>query len=188
VRQRFGDTQGEAQTAIALGEAHLRIRGAGEDALRYLRRAAALLEPAGATTLRSVALNNLGEVYFGLGDLDAAADCYLQALDVARGIGGHAEGHALHNLGLVYMRQRRHDDAIARLREALAKHRASGERYGEAMALKGLGAAQTETGRRAEAKASLTGALRIFESIRNKEQAAETMALLTSLSAEPGDG
>ena len=41
--------------------------GAGEDALRYLRRAADLLEPTGASSLLSVALNNLGEVYFELG-------------------------------------------------------------------------------------------------------------------------
>ena len=62
VRQEFGDTLGEAQTAIALGE-HFRVHGADEEALRYLRRAATLLEPTGATSLRSVALNNLGEVY-----------------------------------------------------------------------------------------------------------------------------
>ena len=43
------------------------MHGAGEDALRYLKHAAELLEPMGATSLRSVALNNLGEVYFGLG-------------------------------------------------------------------------------------------------------------------------
>ncbi|HEX9041485.1 MAG TPA: BTAD domain-containing putative transcriptional regulator [Trebonia sp.] len=186
VRQRLGDTRGEAQTAISLGEAHLRMRGAGEDALRYLRRAAALLEPTGATSLRSVALNNLGEVYFGLGDLDAAADCYLQALEIGREIGGHAEGHALHNLGLVCMRQRRFDEAIARLRDAISKHRASGDLDGEAMARKGLGAAQAETGNRAAARASLTEALRIFESIGNKEQAAETTALLASMPGEPG--
>jgi DNA-binding SARP family transcriptional activator/Tfp pilus assembly protein PilF len=185
IRQRFGDTRGEAQTAIALGEAQLRMHGAGDDALRYLRRAAELLEPAGATSLRSVALNNLGEVYFGLDDLDAAADCYLQALAIGREIGGHAEGHALHNLGLVCMRQRRFDEAIARLQEALSKHRASGDLDGEAMARKGLGAAQAETGNQAGARASLTEALRIFESIGNKEQAAETAALLTSMPGGP---
>ena len=76
IRQELGDTRGEAQTAIALGEGHLRMHGAGEDALRYLRQAADLLEPMGCRSLRSVALNNLGEVYFELGDLDAAAECY----------------------------------------------------------------------------------------------------------------
>ena len=48
IRQEYGDTRGEAQTAIALGEAHLNMHGPGEDALRYMRRAADLLEPMGA--------------------------------------------------------------------------------------------------------------------------------------------
>jgi DNA-binding SARP family transcriptional activator/tetratricopeptide (TPR) repeat protein len=185
VRQQLGDTRGEAQSAITLAEAHLRMHGPGEDALRYLQRAAALLEPLGATSLRSVALNNLGEVYFGLNDLDAAAECYLQALEISREIGGHTEGHALHNLGRVYLRQRRLDEAIARFEEALPKHRAFGDLDGEATALKELGAAQAESGRQADARASLIEAQRIFEQIGNQEQAEETAALLAGLPA-PG--
>ena len=95
VRQEFGDTRGEAQTAIALGEGHLRMPRAGRGRAAVPAARGDLLEPTGASSLRSVALNNLGEVYFGLGDLDAAAECYLQALDIGREIGGHAEGHAL---------------------------------------------------------------------------------------------
>jgi DNA-binding SARP family transcriptional activator len=186
IRQEFGDTRGEAQTAISLGDGHLRMHGPGEDALRYLRRAADLLEPMGAGSLRSVALNTLGDVYFELGDLDAAAGCYLQAIDICREFGGHAEGFALLNLGVVYMRQRRLDEAIARFEEALAKHRASGALDGEAWTLKSLGAAQAETGSRSDARSSLTEALRIFEQIGSQEQAAETATLLSSLST--GDG
>lgn len=181
VRQELGDTRGEAQTAISLGEGYHRMRGAGEEALRHLRHAAALLEPMGATSLRSVALNNLGEVYFGLGDLNAAAECYSQARDIGREIGGHAEGHALHNLGLVYMRQDRLDDAFASFSEALAKHRASGDLDGEGWTLKSLGVAQAEVGSRAEARESLTKALRIFEQIGDREQATEATELLASL-------
>jgi DNA-binding SARP family transcriptional activator len=181
IRQEFGDTRGEAQTAIGLGDGHQKMHGPGEDALRYLRRAATLLEPMGASSLRSVALNNLGEVYFGLDDLDAAAECYLQALDIGREIGGHAEGHALANLGRVYLRQHRLDEAIARLAEALSRHRASGDRGGEAFALMILGAAQAETSSWTDARASLTEALRIFEHIGDQEGAAETAGLLASL-------
>ena len=50
----------------------------------------------------------------------------------------------------------------------------------------GLGAAQAETGSQAEARASLTEALRIFEQIGDQEQAAETAALLASLPAGHG--
>jgi hypothetical protein len=50
-----------------------------------------------------------------------------------------------------------------------------------------LGAAQAEAGSRAEATASLTEALRIFEQIGDEQQTAETVALLTSLSAVPNE-
>ena len=184
IRQEFGDTRGEAQTAIALGEGNLIMYGPNEDALRYLRRAADLLEPMGAISLRSVALNTLGEVYFGLGDLDAAAECYSQACDVDREIGGHTEGHALHNLGRVYLIQHRLDEAIASFQEAIRKHRASGTLDGEAF--KHLGQAQAESGSDADAVASLVEALRIFEQIGDKEQAAETSELLASLATRHG--
>ena len=84
------------------------------------------------------------------------------------------------------MRQHRLDEAIARLEEALRKHRASGALDGEAWTLKNLGAAQAETGSRADARSSLTEALRIFEQIGDQEQAAETAALLASLSTGQG--
>jgi DNA-binding SARP family transcriptional activator len=192
VRQEFGDTRGEALTAICLGEGHLRMHGAGEDALRYLQRAADLLEPLGASPLRGAALNNLGEVYFELDDLDAAAECYMQALEISRGFSDIAEGYALLNLGRVNTRQHRPAEAIARFEEALPKVRASGALDGEAGVLQRLGAAQAELGKQAEARASLTQALRIFEQIGFKQQAAETSALLASLPARPeaanGDG
>ncbi|MGH3245334.1 MAG: AfsR/SARP family transcriptional regulator [Trebonia sp.] len=184
IRQEFGDTPGEAQTAIALGEGHLIVYGASEHALPYLRRAADLLEPMGAVSLRSVVLNDLGEVYFGLGDLDSAAEWYSQAHDVGREIGGHAEGHALNNLGRVYLLQHRLDEAIVSLREAIRKHRASGTLDGEPF--KYLGQAQAESGVVADAVASLSEALRIFEQIGDKEQAAETSELLASLATRPG--
>jgi tetratricopeptide (TPR) repeat protein len=180
VRQELGDTRGEAQTAICLGEGYLRMHGPGEDALRYLR-----LKAMGTSSVRSVALNNLGEVYFELDDLDAAAECYLQALEISREFGDDmAEGFTLLNLGRVNMRQRRFAEAIARFEEALPKQRASGALDGEAGVLQRLGAAQAEIGRRADARLSLTEALRIFEQIGYQNQAGETAALLRSLSTE----
>jgi hypothetical protein len=84
------------------------------------------------------------------------------------------------------MRQHRLDEAVARLEEAISRHRASGDRGGEAWALMYLGTAQAETGRRTAARASLTEASRVFMQIGFQEQAAEAVALLASLPA--GDG
>jgi tetratricopeptide (TPR) repeat protein len=184
IRREFGDTLGEAQTAIALGEGHLNIDGPGQDALRYMRQAADLLEPMGAISLRCVALNNVGEVYFRLGDLDAAAECYIEARDISREIGGYVEGHVLHNLGLVYLRLHRLDEAVASFNEALAKHRAAGLLAGEASTLKDLAEARAQTGNLAEARASLAAAAKIFERIADRDQAAETASKLALLTVE----
>jgi DNA-binding SARP family transcriptional activator len=184
IRQELDDTLGQAQTAIALGEGHLNLDGPGQDALRYMRRAADLLEPMGAISLRSVALNNLGEVYFGLGDLDAAAECCIQARDICREIGGYVEGHALHNLGRVFLRLHRLDEAIASFTEALSKHRAAGLLDGEAWTLKDLAEARAEVGDMTEARASLAAATRIFEQLGDQVGAAETASLLVSLAAK----
>jgi DNA-binding SARP family transcriptional activator len=181
IRRDFGDTLGEAQTAIALGEGHLNVHGPGEDALRYMRRAADLLQPMGATSLRSVALNNLGEVHFRLGELDAAEDCFVQARDISREFGGYVEGHVLHNLGLVFLRQHRPQEAIASFTEALHKHRAAGLLAGEAWTLKDLARARAETGNTAEGRALLAMAIRIFEQTGDQAGTSEAAALLAEL-------
>ena len=184
IRQEFDDTLGQAQTAIALGEGHLNVDGPGQDALRYMRRAADLLEPMGATSLRSAALNNLGEVYFALGDLDAAEECYVQARDICREIGGYVEGATLHNLGRVFLRLRCLDKAIASFTEALSKHRAAGLLDGEARTLRDLAEARAETGDMTGARASLAEATKIFEQIGDRTGAAESASLLVSLTAK----
>jgi tetratricopeptide (TPR) repeat protein len=137
----------------------------------------------GAISLRSVALNYLGEVYFRLGDLDAAAECYTRARDIGREVGGYVEGHVLHSLGLVYLRQQRLDEAIASFTEALGRHRAAGLLVGEASTLKDLARARAQAGNLAEARDSLAAAIGIFEQIGDRDRAAETAALLSSLTA-----
>jgi DNA-binding SARP family transcriptional activator len=182
IRRELGDTRGEAQTAISLAQAHLTMQGPGEDALRYLQLAADLLRTPDALSLRAVALNNLGEVYFGMGDLDSAEKCYIGARDICREIGGaHVEGHALNNLGKVYHRLHRLDEAAASLEEALRKHRAAGLLFGQAITLRHLGEVHAETGDKNQARARLAEAHRIFEQIGDQVETAETAALLASL-------
>src|SRR5262249_44816094 len=148
---------------IMLGEGHLRMHGAGEDALRYLQRAADLLRPAGASSLLAAAMNNVGEVHYGLGDLTSAAECYAESCEMYRQTGGYGVGHPLHNLGRVYLDLRRIDDANACLTEAVDAHRESGDLIGEATALKHLGHAHAASGDGARARASWTSALSIYE-------------------------
>jgi tetratricopeptide (TPR) repeat protein len=185
IRRELGDTRGEAQTAIGLAEGYLNLQGPGEDALRCLRLAVDLLRPTGAKSMLAVALNNLGEVYFRLGQVRAAEQCFLEACDICREIGGSAEGHALHNLGQVYQVLHRPVDAVASFEAALRKHRAAGELWGEAVTLKHLGEVHAAAGDPDRARATLSRALRIFEQIGDQAEAAETAVLLAALPGQP---
>jgi tetratricopeptide (TPR) repeat protein len=180
IRRELGDTLGEAQTAIALGEAHRSMQGPGEAALTNVRRAVDLLRPLGASSLLGVALNNLGFVYYGLGDLDPAAKCFEESRDM----GGHSEGFALDNLGCVYRDLRRPVDAISSFGESVAKHRASGQLRAEARALRHLGEVRREIGSTAAAREALTRAVEIFEQVADQPEAAETASLLASLAED----
>jgi DNA-binding SARP family transcriptional activator len=181
IRRELGDTRGEAQSAIGLSEGYLKVRGPGEEAVKYLRHAADLLRPTDMLSLRAVALNNLGEVHLDLGDLDAAAECCAEARDIWREIGGYGEGWALHNLGRVYLALGRIDDAATSLTDAIGAHRASGELAGQATALKYLGHARLAASDPGEARTSWTQALSIFEQIDERAEAAEVAASLASL-------
>jgi DNA-binding SARP family transcriptional activator/tetratricopeptide (TPR) repeat protein len=180
IRREFGDTLGEAQTAIALGEAHRSMEGPGEAALANVRRAVDLLRPLGVSSLLGVALNNLGDLYYGRGDLDSAARCFAESRDM----GGHSEGYALDGLGCVYRDLRRPDDAIASFGESVLKHRASGLLRAEARALKHLGEVRGEIGRTAAAREALTRAVEIFEQVADQPEATETASLLASLAED----
>jgi DNA-binding SARP family transcriptional activator len=180
IRRELGDTTGEAQTALALGEGYLNIDGPGQDALRYMQHSVDLRRPLGPSYRLGVSVNNLGDVYFGLGDLDAAAACYAEAREIFREIGGYGEGHALHNLGRVFLRQHRLDDAVTNCTEAVRKHRAAGDLAGEAIAFKHLGEAYELTGNTEQARVAWTAALTIFEEIGDHAQAAEATAALAA--------
>jgi len=181
IRRELGDAPGEALTAVALGDGYFQVEGPSEKALEYLRHAADLLRAMDRPALRGAALNNLGEVYFGLGNLDAAAECYIEASELFRRAGGDFLGHPLSNLGRVYLSLRRFDEALASLAEALRLLRAAGDPMGEASALKTLGMVHEATGNVTEARESLTVALAIFEKIGERAEAAEVTAALASL-------
>jgi DNA-binding SARP family transcriptional activator/TPR repeat protein len=180
-RREAGDTSGEVHTALALGEAHLNLDGPGEAALTSMRRAVEVLRSSGPSPLLGVAVNNLGEVYYRLGDLHSAAEWYEQARDISHEVSGHAEGAAWHNLGRVYRDLGRRADAIAAFEESVGKHRAFRVLIGEATALKDLGALNAEIGDADKAVTSLAAAHKLFEQIGDRVAAAETAALLAPL-------
>ncbi|HEY3880046.1 MAG TPA: BTAD domain-containing putative transcriptional regulator [Trebonia sp.] len=186
LRQELGDTQGEVQTSLSLGEAYLNLDGPGTAALAAMRGAVNLLRPTGPSPLLAAAVNNLGEVHYGLGDLESAAECYAESCDIYRETGGYGLGHALHNLGRVYLALHRVDDARLCLKEAVSAHRESGDLVGEAVAVKHLGYVHAATGDVAAARAAWASALAIFEQFGETVEAADVIAALAAAPAAPG--
>ena len=69
----------------------------------------------------------------------------------------HGQAHSLGNLGIVYERQARYDQALACLRESLAIRRELGDSHGEAESLRELGLTLRELGRLEEGRRGRTG-------------------------------
>jgi tetratricopeptide (TPR) repeat protein len=185
IRRQLGDAEGEAQTAIALGESYLKVHGPAA-ALEYFQRAADLLRPAGQTSLHGIALNNLGEVHLELGDLGAAADCFEKAHEIFSGINAdYGLGFTLHNLGRVYLDLGRVDDAADRLQRALVVHQATGDQFAQAWTLKYLGRADQALRRLAKAREEWVAALAIFETLKEDAEIADVNLSLASLDALP---
>ena len=85
-------------------------------------------------------------------------------------------GYALHILGRGYLSLGRDAEALDSLRQALASHRATGNRRRQAATLRSLGTAQCRAGLTAEARESWAQAAAIFEELGDSAEAAEVRA------------
>jgi DNA-binding SARP family transcriptional activator len=87
IRQEMKDLGGEAQTAIALAEAHYKLHGP-QEAYDHSLRCLDLLRRAGNPAYLAIGLNNHGEHCRVLGKQDEAIECLEEALDIWRSLGG----------------------------------------------------------------------------------------------------
>lgn len=103
---------------------------------------------------RSGWYEELGNLLFQAGDLNAARTCYLASLEVERKL-GREEGiaDALGNLGLISYAAGEAGDAEKALFEVLGIHRKLGKRYGEATGLANLASVALESNRIDDAEA-----------------------------------
>jgi DNA-binding SARP family transcriptional activator/tetratricopeptide (TPR) repeat protein len=180
IRRALNDRAGEAQTALALGEMHFKVSGPAL-ALEPFQAALAVAREAGRPSLLTIALNNVGEMYLELGQLEEAADCFQQARDVSVNFGVYGQAFALHNLGRVDVELGRPQEAIASLREALRLHERSADTNGKATARRYLGRAYRAAGDFASARESWTAALAIFRQVGRVAEIAEVEAALSDL-------
>ena len=124
-----------------------------------------------------VALGNLGSTLLDLNRAEEAVDYLLAAhrafteTDYADGV-----GYVLHILGRCYASLRRDADALDCLQQALASHRATGNRPRQAATLKSLGSVRKHVGLTAEARESWALAAAIFDDLGDSAQAKQIRA------------
>jgi DNA-binding SARP family transcriptional activator len=180
IRQEMNDLIGQGQAALALSEAHYRIRGP-QAAYDHSLHSLDLLRTAGDPHLLAAGLNNHSLHCRDLGKTDQATGHLQEALGIFTAIGGgHGHGHALENLGRIHLESGRFDQAIASMSQAYRIHLAQGHLLGQAQALRDLGNAQRAVGQANQARTSLEAALALFNDL---EAAAETDNIQTLLAA-----
>ncbi|MCS7179397.1 MAG: tetratricopeptide repeat protein [Anaerolineae bacterium] len=99
-----------------------------------------------------------------------------RALEAARRGGDqHGEATTLMNLGSVYSRQGRWEEALEQYEQALETFRALGDRHGEAQTLTNLGSVYLQQGRWEEALEQYEQALEIFRALGDRHGEGQTL-------------
>ena len=85
-------------------------------------------------------LNNIGEIYYWLGEMRKALEKFNEALPIRRAVGDRrGEAETLNNIGAVYWLLGERREALEKHNEALPIRRALGDRRGEAQTLNNIG-------------------------------------------------
>jgi tetratricopeptide (TPR) repeat protein len=161
---------------------YLDSSGCYDDALTMhglAREAAQQLSDAAA---EAHALNNLGTVYWRQGGYQRAAEHYLQALALFRGLGDrYGEARTLGNLGTVYWRQGGYRRAEEHYRQALALFRDLRDRCGEARTLGNLGTVYWRHGSLRRAEEHYLQALGLFRELGDRHGEADSLTNLGAI-------
>ena len=116
-----------------------------------------LLHSRGERESEAAALNNIGKIYFDLGEWQEASDHYQEALPIFHETGDRArEGIALKNLGDVSLLTGQNEKALEYYRRALPLHRAAADKGSEADTLRQTGSVYRALGRSSRGNAAST--------------------------------
>ncbi|QKW38408.1 tetratricopeptide repeat protein [Actinomadura sp. NAK00032] len=173
IHRSLGDRRGEAEnldrTAIVL-----EFTGDYREAERLRLEALAILDEIDAPGLRTMALNNMGDLMIRRGDVDRAAEYYAQIAGLPE-LSRQHEAIVLINAAHVHRRTGAYETALANYRAALAIAMELGDRRTQVDTLIGIGATFHNTGRYGESIIHHERALAISRSINERYE--ETVAL-----------
>ncbi len=138
-RALAGDRLGEARVLRRLSRA-LAKGGRYEDALAANERAGQLAAGMNDPWLDMILAEELGQVWFHLGDFPAAAESMQRSRELASALGAVDHGlQVTNNLATVYAVLGDYDQSDAMYRQALAVYEDRGDAYGQLFSCSGLG-------------------------------------------------
>ncbi len=179
-----------AEREIAQAE-QLRSQGTAETFRRAIDKYEEVL-PLGRSTsdlrLEALTLNNIGEVYYLLGERQKALEYHNQALPIRRSVGDRpGEATTLNNIGEVYSSLGERQKALEYYNQALPIHRSVGNRSGEAATLNGIGMVYNSLGERQKALDYYNQALPIRRSVGDRSGEAKTLSNIGSVYSSLGE-
>lgn len=132
-------------------------------------QALALWRAAGDRDLEGLALNNLAEVHYSLGNRQKALELFAQGLAIMQATGSKiGEAAMLSNIAAVYQDLGENDKALDYFARALPLRRAAGDKAGEAVTLSNIGYLYSHTGDNRKALDYFNQALEIARAAGNR--------------------
>lgn len=188
--RQIGDRAGEALTLHNRGKSYLYL-GRGEEALDDLTEALALRAELGDRRGQAATLNAMGQALeSGDGEetLRRAMGVYERALELAGKLGDLSrKAVAETNLGAIYVRLGRYDEALDAFVQAQAGFHELGLRQYEAVALHNLGWLFASQGRTEAAMGYSRQALDAFEEVHDLPGQVDVLKLIAELEQKAGD-
>jgi DNA-binding SARP family transcriptional activator/tetratricopeptide (TPR) repeat protein len=173
IHRLLGDRHGEAEN-LDRSAIILEFTGDYREAERLRLEALAILSEIDTPQLRTMALNNMGDLMIRMGDVARAAEYYAQTAGAAE-LSRQHEAIVLINAANVHRRTGAHETALANYRAALAIAMELGDKRTQVDTLIGIGATFHNIGRYGEALIHHERALTISRSISERYE--ETVAL-----------
>ena len=133
-------------------------------------------------------LNELGQVYWSIGNLEKALDCFNESLSIRQAIGDReGQGEAVHNLGVIYSTIPEFGKALEYHQQALSIERELGDRRSEASTLNNMGVVYESVGEYQKALQAYDNALPIRRETGDRRGEAYTLKNIGGLHADLGD-
>ncbi|HXF40630.1 MAG TPA: tetratricopeptide repeat protein, partial [Blastocatellia bacterium] len=150
--------------------------------------ALALWRAAGERDFEALALNNLAEVYYSLGNRKKALELFEQGLALMQATGSKlGEATMLSNIAALYQDLGENDKALDYFSKALPLRRAVGDKTGEAVTLSNIGFLYSHTGENQKALDYFNQALTIVRGAANRAFEATVLNNLAATYQDVGD-